>query len=626
MSNILLRALGHGRKTDKTYIEDVFSAYTYTGNGATPTITTGIDLDTKEGVLWIKNRTDADSHQIFDTIRGATYVLSSDDAAAASTANADTVTVFGATGFTLGADVLVNENAKNYVGWTFQMANNFFHCSQQVKAAGVDKTVDLSALGTVGMVAVRRADAGGDWFVYHRSCTAGKLLYLNKTDAEAALGYITVSGTTLTLEDGVIADGTYIVYAWAHDTGADGLIQCGTVDSDSPFGFATLGWESQFLMVKGRDKVGDWCIGDTMRKLLNPSASEGTAELYANISGAEASTGGSLAITATQMGTAGFSGPGSYVYLAIRRGPMKLPTIGTQVYNAIARTGTGAAATVTGVGFPPDFSIITQRNGANGKTAWSRLQGATRWLPTNDTAGEYSDAGTLTSFNMDGVSFGTDASYTIVNTNSATYINWFFRRYPGVFDVVCYKGTGDALNVSHNLTVAPELIIVKHRNAADNWAVMPNDPTDYMILNTTAATADDPAWWNDTAPTASVFTVHSDHAVNESAGTYVAYLFATLAGISKVFSVTKVADANLDVDCGFAAGARFIFLKRTDDVGSYYVYDSVRGIIAGNDPYLLLNTTGAEVTNTDYIDPLAAGFTIVDNGLADGNYIGVAIS
>ena len=71
-----------------------------------------------------------------------------------------------------------------------------------------------------------------------------------------------------------------------------------------------------------------------------------------------------------------------------------------------------------------------------------------------------------------------------------------------------------------------------------------------------------------------------------------AYLFATLAGVSKVGGVTH-SGSSTDVDCGFSNGARFVMLKRTDALGDWYFWDSVRGIVAGNDPYLLLNTSAA---------------------------------
>jgi len=83
--------------------------------------------------------------------------------------------------------------------------------------------------------------------------------------------------------------------------------------------------------------------------------------------------------------------------------------------------------------------------------------------------------------------------------------------------------------------------------------------------------------------------------------------------------------SSTDVNCGFSNGARFVMLKRTDATGGWYIWDSVRGIIAGNDPYLLLNSTAAEVTNTDYIDPLSTGFQI-SGAFTDGDYLFYAIA
>ena len=90
---------------------------------------------------------------------------------------------------------------------------------------------------------------------------------------------------------------------------------------------------------------------------------------------------------------------------------------------------------------------------------------------------------------------------------------------------------------------------------------------------------------------------------------FVAYLFATLPGISKVGSYTGNGSSQT-INCGFTTGARFILIKRTDSTGDWYVWDTARGIVAGNDPHLSLNTTAAEVTTNDSIDPNASGFIV----------------
>jgi len=127
-----------------------------------------------------------------------------------------------------------------------------------------------------------------------------------------------------------------------------------------------------------------------------------------------------------------------------------------------------------------------------------------------------------------------------------------------------------------------------------------------------------------------VFTVGSDNATNASSSTYIAYLFASCPGVSKVGSYTGTG-TTLSVNCGFTAGARFVLIKRTDSTGDWYVWDTARGIVSGNDPYLLLNSTAAEVTSTDYIDPLSSGFQISSSAPAainanGGSFIFLAIA
>ncbi len=198
--------------------------------------------------------------------------------------------------------------------------------------------------------------------------------------------------------------------------------------------------------------------------------------------------------------------------------------------------------------------------------------------------------------------------------------------------MVAYTGTGANKTEAHNLTVAPELWIVKGRSGATAWRVgctaLAN--TEALVLNTTAAKVTDATSWNSTFPSSTVLSLGTQANVNTNTATYVAYLFATLAGVSKVGSYTGTG-TTLAIDCGFSAGARFVLIKRTDSTGDWYVWDTARGIVSGNDPYLLLNSTAAEVTSTDYIDPSSAGFEIsstapVAINASGGSYIFLAIA
>ncbi|NBX51729.1 hypothetical protein EBT25_17780 [bacterium] len=174
-------------------------------------------------------------------------------------------------------------------------------------------------------------------------------------------------------------------------------------------------------------------------------------------------------------------------------------------------------------------------------------------------------------------------------------------------------------------------MIVKSRSNTTFWIVYSASlgNNDWLGLNSADAQLGATAMWNTTNPTASVFSL-GNAGTNLSGYTYIAYLFATCPGVSKCFNFTGTG-TTLQIDCGFTNGARFVMIKRTDSTGDWYVWDSARGIISGNDSYLLLNSTAAEVTNTDYIDPYSAGFEISSTAPAainanGGSYIGLAIA
>jgi hypothetical protein len=313
---------------------------------------------------------------------------------------------------------------------------------------------------------------------------------------------------------------------------------------------------------------------------------------------------------------------------------MKVPTLGTTVYGAVARTGTGATASITSVNFPPDFVISDNRDSGNSPYFWDRLRGAPKTFSSASVGQEDgSQTNSLKGFLMNGVSLGSDGS-AFINGTSIRYINWFFKRAPSFFDEVCYTGTGSATTQTHNLTVVPELMIVKCRVGSNqNWPVYSSAlaNTEYVDLTTTAAKATGATRWNSTTPTSSVFTVGTGADTNGSGSTFVAYLFATCAGVSKVGSYTGTGTTK-QIDCGFTAGARFVLIKRTDSTGNWYVWDSTRGIVSGNDPYLWLNSAAdAEDTGTDYIDTYNAGFELSSTAPAAinanaGTYIFLAIA
>jgi hypothetical protein len=641
-----------GGSAANVYVEDVFNTYLYTGTGSTPqTLTTGVNLADNNGLVIYKARagsfplgTYSQAAWFSDLCWGTKYVRGIQSNTGGPFTSSASLETWATSGMTLDYDYdQYNRSGNSYVAYSFRNSDKFFEAYNGLVTLNYNAptTISFPKLNTLGAVlAFGSFNNQFFFYVWHRSLTAGKLLNLVSTAAEFTSSVITVSGTDVTVDPtsfGPAPTQTAAVYAFAHDaggygaSGADSIVKCGTFTQNGS-GRVTidLGWEPQFLMLKSSSTTGNWIVIDTARGW---TANEGsnTQRFFMNTSDLEINQ------TVAAINSTGFSfpfGTDTFVYIAIRRGPMKTPTDATKVFNPVTYTGTGSNSRIyTGAGFPTDAIIINDRLRTQGYSVFvDRIRGGGANLVTLSTAAEATGGNFYSSRldSMDGYTGGTSDS-TQLNLTSLTLVDYFFRRAPGFFDVVAYTGTGSARTVSHNLGVTPELMIVKKRSATDAWvAYANNDNTDYLVLNTTAATVDDNTIWNDTSPTSYVFTVGTNDDVNGSTATFIAYLFATCQGVSKVGSYTGTG-TTLQINCGFTAGARFVLIKRTDSTGDWYTWDTARGIISGNDPYLLLNSSAAEVTNTDYIDPYSAGFEISSTAPAainanGGNFIFLAIA
>jgi hypothetical protein len=224
------------------------------------------------------------------------------------------------------------------------------------------------------------------------------------------------------------------------------------------------------------------------------------------------------------------------------------------------------------------------------------------------------------------------------NNSGAIYGSWAFKRAPGFFDEVCYTGTGVDLLVSHNLGVLPEWVIIKNRSRAGvNWsgAYFAN-PSEYYDVRLNQDIGRSLITMGPLGPTlisnsTTTFGVYGGATtVNFSGDTYVAYLFATCPGVSKVGTYSGN-NTSQPIPCGFTGGARFVLIKRTDSTGDWYVYDTSRGMTVLTDPYLLLNTTAAEVPTLGSVTTTTGGFTVDNAVLAGinatgGTYIFLAIA
>ena len=221
-------------------------------------------------------------------------------------------------------------------------------------------------------------------------------------------------------------------------------------------------------------------------------------------------------------------------------GAVATKTYVDDVFSTFLYTGTGSAQTINnGIDLANEGGMVWFKPRTTGGSSYNNhsivdtarvdSSGRGKSIYPNLTEAEYSPEGTAnitTSFNSNGFTTGTNANNA---TNTQTLASWTFRKAPGFFDVVTYTGNATAgRTVAHSLGSIPGCIMVKCTTDSRPWAVyhrgMGNGKS--MPLNGNNAEHDSTTYWNDTDPTASVFTVGTANDTNKSGETYVAYLFA----------------------------------------------------------------------------------------------------
>jgi hypothetical protein len=311
--------------------------------------------------------------------------------------------------------------------------------------------------------------------------------------------------------------------------------------------------------------------------------------------------------------------------------------------DATLYTGTGSTQTIVNQGqFKPDFVWGKSRSLAQQHLLFDSVRGTGKYLQSQSTAAEGTDATTLSSFNSNGFTLGSNIT---INTNASTNVAWQWQAGQGSsssntsgtitstvsvnatagFSVVTYTGTGVNATVGHGLGVAPKWVVVKRRNGGgtENWMVYhaaittpnANPGNNRMLLNLVNASNTDSTIWNNTNPTSSVFSIGTSSEVNANTGTYVAYCWAEIAGFSKFGSFT----GNGSVDGPFVyTGFRpsFFMIKRTDVSSDWFMLDDQRPtfniIGAGNGGQLAANQSYAESTLSlyDIADFLSNGIKV----------------
>ena len=622
-----------------TYVDDVFSTQVYTGTGSARSINNGVNLSGKGGLVWSKIRSNSYSHAFVDTERGATKVLRSEHDYQETT-DTNTLTAFSTTGYSLGADtsgwVNYGTGTNEYVSWTFRKAEGFFDVVTY-SGTGSAKTVAHNLGSVPSCIIIKRVTGGGaDWAVYHASRGATKYLKLNTTDSEGTssdyfnntaptASVFSVGGSDETNE----GSSTYVAYLFAHDEQSFGedenasVIKCGsyTGNGSSTGPTINLGWEPQWLLIKNATGTTNWRIVDNMRGIVTTG---NEAFLTPDLTEAEWDSN-KIDLTPTGFKITAHYGDvnennDTIIYVAIRRPDGyvgKPPDAGTDVFTMAA--GGSSAAGGSGCfnsGFPVDFGTI-RTTGSHPWQTGARLIG-TKYLPGIN----------LTNAQADASNFTWDSNTGYMTGNFGGYQSWMWKRHAG-FDVVAYEGNGTAgRQFSHSLNQIPEMIWFKNRTQTSptsyHWIVYhkgmnggTNPEQYYSFLDTNDEEGSSNTFLNATAPTATTITVGTNAYVNTNSEQYLAMLFASVDGISKVGYYTGNGSATSQtITLGFQP--RFLIVKNvTTNTHGWGVLDTTRGWASGNDQILNLDSSSAQ-TAADIGAPVSTGFTLTTSD-ADWN-------
>lgn len=602
------------------------------------------------GLIWTKRRSATDRYHLIDTVRGFDKFLSSDQSLPQQNVSSGILSLT-TSGYTLGSNTSYNSNNQTYVAWTFKKQPKFFDIVTWTGNGANNRTISHSLGSTPGFVIVKKTSGTTDgWAAWHRSLPAGYVLELNLSQEQAFLysqwfGGNLPTSTSINLGTDSRTNGTgdtYIAYLFAHDAGGFGangtsnVITCGsTTVSGTGYYSVDLGYEPQWLLIKNSTVADDWYVADNMRGL---NTSNNWSYLRTNLSTGEFNTN-NLKITPTGFSGNSVSAGSTVLYVAIRRGPMKTPSLGSEVFYPVFDIGgTGYDITFNSLSYP-DLTISWKS--VTGTTIYNRpaWNDRVRGMPSV-IDGVQNNNPMLASSNTDIEGVGNSPASSnyfdgaVMNRvvwaggwNNYVALFYGFKRAPGFLDIVGYDGNGNndpGQTVTHNLGVAPELIIVRNRTSAYSWEVWHKIYTvdDYIRLNETGAKTTNASFPRfPVLPTETTFNVGGGSSTNGTSDKYIAYLFATVPGVSKVGSYTGTGTTQT-IDCGFTTGARFVLIKWSNGTGNWYVWDAAQGIVSGNDPYLLLNSQAVQVTNTDYIDPVNAGFQISSTAPIQINDIG----
>ena len=300
----------------------------------------------------------------------------------------------------------------------------------------------------------------------------------------------------------------------------------------------------------------------------------------------------------------------------------------TDYFNTVLYTGNGSTQSITGINFQPDWVWIKERDDTPDHKIYDVVRGATKSIESNTTEAETTNSSSLTSFDSDGFSLGTNGS---TNGSGDLFVSWNWlaggsassntdgtetstvsANTTAGFSIMTYAGTTAVDTYGHGLSQKPDMILIKRRTLTGNWVVYHKSigATKHLHLNTTDAENTYQYMFNNTEPTNSLITLSDDGEVNKASSNYVAYVFHSVKGYSKFGSYTGNGSTDgTYIHLGFKAA--YIMIKGTGSGTNWFIQDNKRN------PHNIVNKYFNADSNA--ADQSADMFDITANGIKQRN-------
>ena len=584
-------------------------------------ITTGF----KPKFVIIKRTDTIENWHIFDSERGGTKSLFP-DLGNAEVDNSSRSVAFVSDGFTLGTQGGINASGGTYIYAAFADVPN---------GADIDSLFDVPTNGD-------QTDTGAGGEVSGNYATMNALH--NPTGSSFSNGNLQVSNSggwyshtgTIGVASGKWyyefekTSGSYTGVGWRND-----ITTAGNPSFNANGGGIYLSHNGNKQSSAGSSSYGaTWGSGDIIGVAFDRDA--GTITYYKNnVSQGQAFTGmtDGTFFPEVQIYQSGgvinfgqrpfaYTAPSGYKALCTTNLPTPTIADGSDYFEAKLYT---TETTISGLSFSPDWVWLKRRSQSADNGIYDTVRGVNKLIYTNATNSEETGGG-VSAFNSDGFDLGTNAlfkggghsfvswnwdagSSTASNTDGSITSSVRANQTAG-FSIVSYAGTGSNATVGHGLSAAPHMYIVKNRSNAYEWGVYHIEigtgaaqNLNYSNNNSVSNT-----WWNNTAPTSSVFSIGTYAAVNQSSANFIAYCFAPVAG----FSAFGKAVGNNSTDGPFVFTGfrpRFIIWRPTASGHSWLLIDTARDTYNIADATLRAHNNSAE-SHFDWGDILSNGFKI----------------